>query len=66
MGRIIAALAAGRLPYTTGQVDIGRWRDAGLAVLKGMGMKIALPDETGRMTDYRLVGVPVAAGRLGR
>ena len=28
-------------------------------------MKIGLPDETGRITDYRLVGVPVAAAALG-
>jgi hypothetical protein len=28
-------------------------------------MKIALPDENGRMTDYRMVGTPVQAGVLG-
>lgn len=28
-------------------------------------MKIALPDENGRMTDYRMVGTPVQAGALG-
>jgi hypothetical protein len=29
-------------------------------------MKIALPDATGRMSDYRLSGTPIAAGKLGR
>lgn len=29
-------------------------------------MKIALPDATGRMSDYRLTGTPIAAGKLGR
>jgi hypothetical protein len=28
-------------------------------------MKIALPDTTGRMSDYHLTGTPIAAGRLG-
>ena len=28
-------------------------------------MKISLPDATGRMSDYTLVGKPIAAGRLG-
>ena len=27
-------------------------------------MKLALPDTTGRMVDYRLTGTPIAAGRL--
>jgi hypothetical protein len=29
-------------------------------------MKIALPDEAGRVSDYSLTGTPIAAGRLGR
>jgi Protein of unknown function (DUF993) len=29
-------------------------------------MKIALPDATGRMSDYTLTGTPIAAGKLGR
>jgi Protein of unknown function (DUF993) len=29
-------------------------------------MKIALPDETGRLSDHTLSGTPIAAGRLGR
>lgn len=29
-------------------------------------MKIALPDATGRMTDYTMIGKPVVAGHLGR
>jgi len=28
-------------------------------------MKIALPDATGRMSDYTLTGTPIAAGKLG-
>src|SRR3990167_895538 len=28
-------------------------------------MKISLPDQTGRMADYRLTGTPVAAAVLG-
>jgi hypothetical protein len=29
-------------------------------------MKLALPDTTGRMSDYALSGTPIAAGKLGR
>jgi Protein of unknown function (DUF993) len=29
-------------------------------------MQIALPDATGRMSDYTLTGTPIAAGKLGR
>ena len=64
VGRIIASLASGKLPYTTGQVIAA---DAGMLVprfLRILTMKIALPDATGALSDYTLTGSPVPETRL--